>query len=577
MSKYKIRGKQLHVLLKESDWVAKGGEGSIYIKDGMAYKICEEGLMIPDGKFLELALLDHPRIIKPEDVLLFGAKEKPVGYTMKAVPGKAIPLAQIVTKSYREREGINPDMMTELVKQIADGINYIHSKSGYLQVDGNHRNYMVTNGHKDIYFIDVNSYQTPKYPANAVMDLIRDWSVGTKFSHLSDWYAFAIVSWNMFTGIHPYKGVHPDFKDMSTAMVERMKAGVSILDQRSEFPKAAVYYPFDSFIPGGKNGAFMQWYKAVFLENQRLPAPKDFQAVIVAGKTSQGVVDSVAFQINRTWPYKESIVDHCEKNGKTVVVTSKSILAGNISIPKTGEKIRIGFANNTAVALIFDGQEAKLINLDTSTEMPFRNHATDIMSYDGRLFCLAGDYLCEIDFTPLGTTFICTTMVVANIIPMATRLYQGVAIQDMFGSRMVSIFPEPRRHQQFKMDELLGQEVLDAKFDNHVLMILTMNKLDGRYTRFVFRFDEEYSSYDVIKHENVVPTGLNFTVLPTGIAICVNEDGKVEVFSNRKGSNTLKVISDPAVKENANLCRAGLEARFYDGSLLCSFTMRKSK
>ena len=157
MSKVTVRGTGQIVSLTKGNFVAKGGEGSIHIIGDTVYKDSGIKSMIPDGKFTELAVLDHPAIIVPEDVLL-NKNNKPCGYTMRAVPNKPIPLAQILTKGYRQREGVTPDHMMELVTQMMSGLSYIHSKKGYFQVDGNELNYMVTGDYKEVYFIDTNSY-----------------------------------------------------------------------------------------------------------------------------------------------------------------------------------------------------------------------------------------------------------------------------------------------------------------------------------------------------------------------------------------------------------------------------------
>ncbi len=70
MPKYKIRGTDQTVTLDKNNFKASGGEGSIHIVGNTVYKVCNPGQMIPDGKFEELKVLDHPRIIKPEAVIL---------------------------------------------------------------------------------------------------------------------------------------------------------------------------------------------------------------------------------------------------------------------------------------------------------------------------------------------------------------------------------------------------------------------------------------------------------------------------------------------------------------------------
>ncbi|MCP6768854.1 hypothetical protein NL529_28825, partial [Klebsiella pneumoniae] len=65
------------ISLTQDDFKFQGGEGAFFIQNGMGYKVCDPGKMIPVEKIAELAILDHPRIMRPEDVLL--EKKKPVG------------------------------------------------------------------------------------------------------------------------------------------------------------------------------------------------------------------------------------------------------------------------------------------------------------------------------------------------------------------------------------------------------------------------------------------------------------------------------------------------------------------
>lgn len=580
MPKYKMQAAGITVDLTDKNFKAKGGEGSIYVIGDKAFKVCDPGKMIDIRKLTELQALTHVRIIKPDDILE-DAKGRVVGYTMRTVPGNAVPLAQILSKTYREREGVTPDMMAALVKQIAEGVRHIHSKPGYLQVDGNEFNYMVTDDHKNVYFIDVNSFQTPSFPADAIMASIRDWSAGTNFTHLTDWYSFAIISWYMFTGIHAFKGRHPRFPNVKTAMVDQMTAGVSILDPETQFPQAAVYFPFENFVPGGKTGAFMQWYRAVFVDGKRLPAPSDFQAVVALAAAIKEIVGSNNFDITELRQYAAAVTGYVERGGREIVVTADGYYVDNQPNPKLADKVRYGFSpvTNTPVALALDADVSGLMK---ATELPSGRvlfgpwAAEDIMAYDGRLFCLSGGWLSEITYLEVGGSLNASLRMLAEVLPNATKLYNGVAIQDMYGARMVSVFPEAGHHRQFKMDELVGYEITEAKFDKGVLMVVGMEKGEGSYTRFVFRFAADWSGYDVRKIDNITPTGINFTVLDNGVAVCITEEEKVEIFQSKKDAAGIKVITDPAIKANMRLCHRGSQVRFAHGDKMYSFAVRKT-
>jgi hypothetical protein len=105
-------------------------------------------------------------------------------------------------------------------------------------------------------------------------------------------------------------------------------------------------------------------------------------------------------------------------------------------------------------------------------------------------------------------------------------------------------------------------------------MVVGINKAEGHYNRFVFRFASNWSSYDCRVIENITPAGLNFTVTDAGICICITEDDDVEIFSNRKDSSSVKSIDDPEIKSDMRLCHSGAQVRIAYGEKLHSFSMK---
>jgi len=582
MAKYQVLGTGETVDLNQNNFKAKGGEGSIHIIGDTVYKVCEPGKMIPDAKFKELAVLDHPHIIKPDNILI--QKKQPVGYTMRLVPGDARPLAQILTKSYREREGVTPDHAMKLVQQIADGIRFIHNHDGYLQVDGNEFNYMVTGKHDEVYFIDVNSFQTPHFMADAIMPSIRDWHVAKDpttgmyvWTKLSDWYSFAIISFYMFTAIHPFKGRHPQFTNMKTLMTDQMLACKSVLDPEAQYPLGAVYHPFEDVIPGGKDGAFMQFYRAVFIENKRLPAPKDFQATLAFIAKIKEIIGSNNFDIRELRNFFDMVVGYYEKNGTEVAVTKNHVFLNGSKTSRPSERFRVGFTpkNNVPYACWLDNERLQIQNLQNSQRVPAVINGTDIMSCEGRIYVQSIQSIFEIDFIEQGTTIVATSKMVASIMPSATTMFQGVIIQDMFGVLMFSMFPEAGHHRQTKIPELNDYRITDAKYERNVLMVLGVEKKSGKYTRFIFRFAKDWSAYDTRIIDVVTPTGINFTVVDRGICVCLTEEEKVEIFSNQKDSPSIKSIDDPAIDAEMRFCHAGDQVRFARGNKMYDISVKK--
>ena len=173
------------------------------------------------GKIKELSAITLPTIIKPQHVVLDNSS-KVIGYTMQFVQNK-VALCQLFPKPYKQRNNINTTALISISDQLRRGIQHCHEKN-ILLVDVNELNFIIDDQkYKLVYFIDVDSYQTPSFPATALMESVRDRHSST-FSKNTDWFAFGIVSFQMQIGIHPYKGKHFQFKTLD----ERMKANIPV-------------------------------------------------------------------------------------------------------------------------------------------------------------------------------------------------------------------------------------------------------------------------------------------------------------------------------------------------------------
>src|SRR5207253_203993 len=125
--------------------------------------------------------------------------------------------------------------------------------------------------------------------------------------------------------------------------------------------------PFEDVIPGGKDGAFMNWYRTVFIDNKRLPAPKDFQATLTLAAKVKQIVGSNKFEIREITDYTDAIVGYYEMLGNEIFVTSKDILAGRRSVPHPANRFRVGFTpkKNTPYVCWLDDGKVTLQNLQT--------------------------------------------------------------------------------------------------------------------------------------------------------------------------------------------------------------------
>jgi serine/threonine protein kinase len=221
--------------------------------------------MLPVAKIQELSVLTTPQIIKPEELIL-DEKQKVVGYTMRYVKD-GTPLCRLFTKTFKDNNRLTSDVVFKLVRDMQETIKHVHSKN-ILIVDLNEMNFLADKKFSKILFIDVDSYQTPNFPAPALMDSVKDWHA-KGFNELTDWFSFGVVSFQLFMGVHPYKGKHPKISGLE----DRMKQNISVFDSSVSLP--AVVPPLTT-LPK----EYREWYKAVFQDGKRLPPPLDASAVI---------------------------------------------------------------------------------------------------------------------------------------------------------------------------------------------------------------------------------------------------------------------------------------------------------
>lgn len=583
MKRFKIRETGETITLGDNNFKASGGEGDIYFTStktlgDIVAKVCHPGAMIPEGKLLELKAIGHPNIITPDCVIMKGAEV--VGYTMKRVPGAPKPLAAILTKQYREREAVTPKTMADLVMKLRVGFKHVHDKQ-CLIVDANEFNFMVSERHDDLHFIDTASYQTPSYPATAIMNSVRDWSVGKsgdrwQWTKESDWYSFAILSWYLFTGIHPYKARFPDVKvPLADMMVECMKRGRSVIEDVAMFPKGAVYYPFEDYIPGGKSGAFWQWFNAIFVRNERLAPPVDFQAVIAVVSKIKEITGTDKFDIREMFDAMSKVRAYYASRTHEVVVSSNRLYVDRLSYPLPAKKFRVGFSpiNDIPVAIYIEDDEVKLLEIVGQKQIKFECTGKNVMSCGGKLFIQGQRDLFEVKlFEKKGHIYMAQPESVFSIMEEATEVFQGCVVMRMLGQYIVGVLPEGRT---VKIKELDGYRITEAKYEKGVLMVVGMNRKTNNYDRLVFRFDDDHNAYDLRVIENITPIGINFTVLDNQRCICITEEEAVEITVARKDDTRMTTITDPDVVSDMRLCHNGDKTLVARGEKLYTISVKR--
>ena len=153
--------------LSHGDFVAQGGEGRVYAKGAMAYKIYHEGIpVLPESKLQELSVLRGQGILRPLEMVTDGTGAH-AGHSMRFVRD-ALPLCRLFAPSFRAKNRVSEKQVWKLVQRLRYGLEEIHA-AGVIVADLNETNLLVSDGFQDLFFSDVASWQTRHLPATAVM------------------------------------------------------------------------------------------------------------------------------------------------------------------------------------------------------------------------------------------------------------------------------------------------------------------------------------------------------------------------------------------------------------------------
>lgn len=550
-----IKGKG-RMSLSQSDFRAAGGEGSVYVKGGLAYKLyTDRTKMLPMGKIQDLSAITHKDIIVPQDIVLDIILNTPVGYTMRAVP-KSLSLCQMFPKAFRDRVGLTPGMSNSLVSNLRELIEHIHS-ANCLVVDLNEMNFLISEALDKIYAIDTDSYQTPKFPATAIMDSIRDRHCKNNlFTKDTDWFSFAILSFMMFVGIHPYKGKHAVLKTLD----DRMLSNVSVMNDAVTVPPAC--YPLD-VIPEN----YRSWYREVFEEGRRCAPPEIMGAVSQPIKKATIISGTGIVDIQEIADFEDNVITCVED-----YVLTESALWRNTKKVSTFKKTKsyMGILpSGFPVIAEVDSGYLELYDLALNP-IAVNMLANNVVTYDGKIFVQQDSKMLEVDFFEGPSKKIASGKWVANILPSSVQVFDGAVVQSIFGSMYAG---SPKSIT--RIPELDGQRIIDAKARGNVLVVIGFS--GGKYTRFIMRFSADNKSYDVRKVAVDSYVGINYALLDSGVVVLMNEEDNLELFSANKetSSTSYKVVLDPGIDGSFTLFAKGAQLFAYKDSKVYKLSLKK--
>lgn len=520
--KYYIRGKS-SLTLSQNDFISSGGQARTFGKNNLAYKIYnDKSDMIPEGKIRELKAITHPNIIVPQDIVLDKDNNK-CGYTMKWIKN-SFPLCKLFTNGFRTRNNIDDIIILEIVDKIRCIIVHAH-KNNILIVDGNEFNYLISDrSYTEVFAIDTDSYQTESYPADAILPTIKDYQ-SDKFTELTDWFSFAIIACQLFIGIHPFKGKHPNYT--GSELEKRMIDNISIFNKKTILPPTARDF---NNIP--KN--YYDWFIALFENGVRAKAPDETGAFTVTFTK----IHKLSISNINIYELKEcdcNILYHRYNLGVEIIKTKNSIYVDKMKyhLNYADEEIILTSKKMIPIACRIFQETFIYRTLTKYTNcIDMQIKCSDMMIINNTVYLKNGGKLLEIDFNDDGPNIIPTTKNSWPIMQNSSILFGNVIYQDILGEPYLFI-PLPNGSSKcFNVSAkgLKGYRIVDAKYDNHVCCIIAFK--NNQYDKVILRFNENHDKYDCRTIENITYMELNFTIKDNGVVVMINDEEHIEIFRN---------------------------------------------
>lgn len=397
-------------------FVAAGGEGRVYARRGTAYKIYDDpARALHPHKLAELARIADARVLAPTALLLREPDGARVGYTMPFCRNAWV-LAQLVPGAFWARHGLNAPAAIAIAQRLGDLLGVVHA-AGCCIADLSATNVLIEPGSRQPVLIDTDSWQTPSHPATAVTPEIRDpLQPAGRFTEESDWFSLAVLAFELLVGIHPFKGRHPRIRGLEA----RLRAGISVLDPEVSHPAAC--RPLTDIPP-----AWRAWFHEVFARGHRSPLP-------TLAHRRRGAPD-----------------DRREAPDAALPLPSGDVLDIRLDVEQG--------------ALVF--RSGRPVWPPTLTV-----GASALVEHEGVVFILAGDRISRIDALAVGERVVVGLQPVASVMPHATGLWPGVAIQRLARRTHALLLDGRGRARPVFVPELDGQVIVDAAHAGDVLVVV---------------------------------------------------------------------------------------------------------
>lgn len=539
------------VTITDKNYKAAGGEGSIYVNSGMAYKLYHEPdkKQFPAKKLQELQLIQNSHVVIPKDIIYDPKDGKPLGYTTNYVDNVE-PLLKLFTRTFKDDNNISFQQINNLVKQMQGVVGDVHAAQ-CLIVDLNELNVLVGLGASMTpWFIDTDSYSTPSFKATAIMDSVRDRRV-TKFDRQgvmhynpdieSDWFSWSVLAFQLYCNIHPYRGSHPNYKPKDKA--KQMDDGVSVFHKDVRVPPSVNDF---KVIPS----RHLDYFKRVFLNGERgvpplpdsnVPMLVPTQVITIQGTDKIGVTEVSA--------YSNAIIAVATIMGVYYVATKTHIYANKKEVGTHNAKKIVLCSATDGTLVVAEQDNDNKIHFRDLTKADAIGTATgeELFTRNNAIYTAARGKLIENTFTSFGGKIIHRIAEVENLSVSSSKMYDGCVLQDLLGKIFLTLPYKQGSCFSKHIPQLDGYRIVGAKAEKNFVVVLGEKK--GQYDRFILVYDKTFTKCDVRKVEDVTYGQINMTVMDNGLCILITGDD-MELFSS---ANTIEIINNPPLDSSMKL------------------------
>lgn len=564
--KIRIGNTKVVTTIDQSQYIGGGGEAGIYVQGNVAYKLYHNpaAKMLPLQKIQELSAILDPQVVKPQDIIYDEKTGQPLGYTTQFISG-ADPILKLFNRAYKVTNNVDPQMVADLVRWMQNTMISVHSAK-CLVVDFNELNILIRLGNSSIapWFIDTDSYSTPSFKATAIMDSIRDrqatvYDAGGKMHYnptvLTDWFSWAVISFWVYTNLHPYRGSHPKYKPKDK--LKQMDDNISVFHPGVRVPPTVEDF---GVIPK----RHLDWFKLVFEKGDRsIPPFADSSVPILVPTQIITITGTDKLMVQQIASCSAPILSVQQILGVNYIVTKDAIYIGNNKVGSNDPSKKVVFCvSNGGMAIVSTrkGHTVEFTEAYTGNKIE-TIQSTDIFERNNAVYTITNGKLTENTFTMIGTKLVHRIKTVENVSNLSAKMYDGCVVQDLLGKKYLTIPYALGKSFSKYLPGLDGVRIIDAKSDKNVTVII--GEEGGKYNRYVVVFDKKYQSFEMRSDADIPYEPINFAVLDNGLCLLLSAADQIQLFST---ANQYETLDDPPFDASMPLFATAKGFFFVNGS-----------